>query len=49
MNNISQELKEMTFVEPLNIEAAQQHQTRSAGKRSSKSAENDSASNIIPR
>jgi len=34
------------FVEPLNIEAAQQ---RSAGKRSAKGAELESGSNVVPR
>jgi Rel/ankyrin family protein len=49
MNNLSQELKGMTFVEPLDIAAAQQQQSKSATKRSSRAADNDSASNIIPR
>lgn len=43
MNNLSQELKDMTFVEPL-----EQH-GRTAAKRSSRAADNDSASNLIPR
>jgi hypothetical protein len=37
------------FVEPLNIEAAQQQQQRSAGKRSAKGAELESGSNVVPR
>lgn len=43
MNNLSQELKDMTFVEPT------EHQGRTAPKRSSRAADNDSASNLIPR
>jgi len=35
-----------SFVEPLNIEAAQQ---RSAGKRSQSKAELESGSNVVPR
>ena len=59
VENMSQELKGLTFdspttfeaaptnfVEPLNIEAAQQ---RSAGKRSAKGAELESGSNVVPR
>ena len=58
VENMSQELKELhfeapttfegstNFVEPLNIEAAQQ---RSAGKRSAKGAELESGSNVVPR
>lgn len=50
MNNLSQEFTSgMTFVEPLDIAAAQNQQSRSANKRTSRAAENDSASNIIPR
>ena len=52
---MSQELKGLSFespgtnfVEPLNIEAAQQQQ-RSAGKRSAKGAELESGSNVVPR
>jgi len=53
---MSQELKGLSFespgtnfVEPLNIEAAQQQQQRSAGKRSAKGAELESGSNVVPR
>merc|ERR1712117_824086 len=53
VENMSQELKGLTvfegpttFVEPLNIEAAQQ---RSAGKRSQSKAELESGSNVVPR
>ena len=53
VENMSQELKGLSFespgtnfVEPLNIEAAQQ---RSAGKRSAKGAELESGSNVVPR
>ena len=43
--DLSQELKEqLTFLEP-----QLQDQQRSAPKRSSRAADNDSASNIIPR
>ena len=49
MENLSQELgMKMTFVEPLNIEAAQQ-QGRTAAKRSAKAADCESGSNIVPR
>ena len=55
VENMSQELKGLSFespgtnfVEPLNIEAAQQQQ-RSAGKRSAKGAELESGSNVVPR
>merc|ERR1711971_1035856 len=58
VENMSQELEGLhfesptsfegatNFVEPLNIEAAQQ---RSAGKRSAKGAELESGSNVVPR
>merc|ERR1712213_132941 len=56
VENMSQELKGLSFespgtnfVEPLNIEAAQQQQQRSAGKRSAKGAELESGSNVVPR
>merc|ERR1711953_707519 len=56
VENMSQELKGLSFespgtnfVEPLNIEAAQQQQQRSAGKRSAKRAELESGSNVVPR
>merc|ERR1712184_98154 len=56
VENMSQELKELTFdsptsyesppfVQPLNIEAAQQRQ----GKRPAKAAELESGSNVVPR
>jgi len=44
MNNLSQELNELKFVEPM-----EQQQGRTAAKRSSRAADNDSASNLIPR
>merc|ERR1712211_169738 len=56
VENMSQELKGLSFespgtnfVEPLNIEAVQQQQQRSAGKRSAKGAELESGSNVVPR
>ena len=52
VENMSQELKGLSFespgtnfVEPLNIEAAQQRQ----GKRPAKAAELESGSNVVPR
>ena len=56
VENMSQELKELTFdsptsyesppfVQPLNIEAAQQRQ----GKRPAKAAALESGSNVVPR